>query len=270
MNIYNIPTPFNIDIKLSLASFKFRLLAWLIDFLVVYAYNLIVVLFVFSQLQNLGIRDVVTGDAQQILVIVFIMIPSTFYHLISQLIFNGRSLGKYVCNLRVVDIHQGGAASVTQIILRNLLCIVNYFLGFLMFAIVPISLLGFLLLFTIISIPDIISVAANTKNQKLGDLLAGTIVVHTKKTAEISQTIFQTVDENLSYNFQYPTVHLLTDNEINGLYNVIRNRKKFNDAYFNKLAQRIESKLNITNNQYDEIAFFEKLIEEYNYYHQKK
>lgn len=266
MNIYSIQTPFNIEIKLEIASFSKRLWAWLIDLIAIYAYNLVLAIFIFSNLSMFNS----SMDSEHILTIILLFIPSTFYHLVSQLIFNGRSLGKYVMNIKVVNMEDGGAATLSQIALRNLLCLVNFFLGILFYAINPPFFLLVLFILSIVASQDILSVLIQKNKQKIGDIVAGTIVVVNKKKSNIGQTIYLEVQTEDNYQFQYPQVQLLSDNEINGLQKILQNQKVYNKEYLERLSERIEQKIGTNRQQIEPILFFKKIIEEYNYYYQKK
>lgn len=268
MNIYSIQTPFHIELKLQIASFGKRLLAWLIDFVAIYAFNLVFAIFIFENLTDINFDRMIKYGGYEILIILCLFIPSTFYHLIMQLATNGRSLGKYVMQLRVINAHDGSAASNIQLVIRNLLCPVNYILGFMFYAISPIAFIGIFFIMCIFALPDIISALASHKSQKLGDIFAGTIVVQTQSKSDIQRTIFMELDNTTDYQLQYPMVHVLSDSEINGLNKIIQNYKQYEHSYLYTLVERLEKKIQSTAQQMQPLDFFKQIIHDYNYYHQ--
>jgi uncharacterized RDD family membrane protein YckC len=78
------------------------------------------------------------------------------YFLVSEAAWSGQTLGKRLCHLRVVDL-RGGPVSVSQAVLRNLFRIVDF---------LPICYgVGMVAIFW------------SSRDQRLGDLVAGTLVV---------------------------------------------------------------------------------------------
>ncbi|OJU75962.1 MAG: hypothetical protein BGO09_14165 [Bacteroidetes bacterium 47-18] len=269
MNIYSIETPFNIELKFRISSFGSRLLAWLIDFVAIYAYNLVFMLFIFHNLRSLDIKALSDMDTEQALMVLLLIIPSTFYHLTCQILWNGRSLGKYVMGLKVVNAENGGAISTAQAVIRNILCFPNFILGMMFLAIMPASLIVMLMIIGLSAVPDVLFVLVNARSQKMGDLLAGTMVIQANYKPDIHQTIFQEFEDPVAYTMLYPGVSALSDVEINGLNKIVKSTEYYSPEYLQKITFRLEQKLEAQSREYDPIDFFSRVIRDYNYYHQQ-
>lgn len=273
MSILTIKTTFNIELKFKLASMLKRGLAWFVDLIVLVIYNFLayhILLLIddsFSSVQNL-----LTNNFDNVLttiLIFFIMLPSFFYHFIIQYLWNGKSVGKYMLGIKVINV-DGGNTTLGQLMIRWILCLPNYLLLTLVFYSDIRYLMLFILAFGIFSIPDFIAIAILPKSQKLGDLAANTLVIESVYNANINDTFFEMHDDNKQYHVSYPDVILLNDKDINGLHRIVKNAKQSDDKYLLKIEQKIQDKTGIQNAQKDSIKFFEVLIADYNYLTQQK
>jgi uncharacterized RDD family membrane protein YckC len=100
------------------------------------------------------------------LVVVFVAV--TGYFPVSEAIWSGRTLGKLVMHLRVVDA-RGGPVSVSQAIVRNL-----------------VRLVDFLPLYYAVGA---VTMFINKRGQRLGDLAAGTVVVRDRRAISLSELV---------------------------------------------------------------------------------
>jgi hypothetical protein len=101
------------------------------------------------------------------------------------------------------------------------------------------------------------------KQQRLGDLLAHTLVINTTKKESISDTVFLDVEH--SYVPSFPQVMQLSDRDINALKGILDTAKKRHDYNLAEMAsQKIKSHLKIDTplSPYD---FLETLLKDYNY-----
>lgn len=271
MNIYSIQTPFNIELKVKTATLGRRLLAWLIDYIVVFFYSLLMVLLLFGSFNKISELNAISSmDAINIFLVILIVIPIVFYHLISQVITNGRSIGKMIMKLKVVNVNNGGSVGISQLAIRNIL----YFPNFLMVLVVyatyqPLFLVLVFGIIAFFSIPDVIFLMVNEKNQRIGDLVAGTMLIQSNYNPDISLTIFQEVSETSEYQIVYSNVSALSDVEINGLYKIVKSPRNYSPEYLGKIVQRLESKLKANSLEIDALDFFQAVIKDYNHYHQK-
>ena len=186
---------------------------------------------------------------------------------------NGQSIGKKITGLKVVN-ENGGQPSVGQYIIRWLirtaditaLIIIFTFLESksnnssdkeLMMRIWKISF-GFGLF-----ILDIILVNASKKNQRLGDMLAHTLVIRTTERMSIEDTVFLNIAEN--YIPSFPQVMQLSDRDINSLKGILDTARKRHDyALAEMAANKIKTHLKIETS-ISPFDFLEILLKDYNY-----
>lgn len=269
MALITVNTPFNIDLEFSLAAFYKRMFAWLIDLLVIFIYCYIMLFFVFQNVTEENRWNNVTKDNLSLFLIIgTVLIPVMLYHLLFEIFMNGRSLGKLFMGIKVINM-EGASATISQLLLRWILCLANYFLIMVVFATNPGFLLAIALFMGIISLPDVISIAVSKHSQRLGDLAAGTVVVDTRYKMDIHETIFMDL-QGQTYQPVYPEVLKLTDRDINGIRNLLSGKlNRDTENYVLRVAYRIEEVLNIKMNG-EPIFFLQTLLKDYNYLTQNR
>jgi uncharacterized RDD family membrane protein YckC len=196
-----------------------------------------------------------------------LILPLLTYHLICEILMNGQSVGKRIMSLRVIS-EDGGKPSISQFIIRWLIRTSDY-----MVVIIALNMpsgfggstsalwqvsAAFALLIT-----DIILVNSSKKNQRLGDMLAHTLLIRTKERANIEDTIFLHVNDN--YTPSYPQVMQLSDRDINALKGILDTARKQNDYNLaERAAEKIKSHLHIETSM-SAFDFLEILLKDYNY-----
>ncbi|MEY2916493.1 MAG: hypothetical protein RIS73_207 [Bacteroidota bacterium] len=253
MPIIQIATPFNIDIEFEIAEFHKRLLAYIIDFilLIIYMYSMIRLLFGGLRINEGGI-----GFA-----VLVILLPMLFYTLFTELWMNGQTIGKKIVKIRVVSL-DGGEATLGQSLLRWFLRFYEW--GFIFSALFygnPVA--GFaILMFG--GIATVIFIAVTPNNQRLGDLVAGTVVVNTKSKLTVDDTIFREVNKT-DYKVAFADVMRLSDRDINTIKGVVTQANKSgNYEMCNRVAMKVKDVLKINTDMHPD-QFLEKLLEDYNY-----
>jgi uncharacterized RDD family membrane protein YckC len=253
MPVISIATPFNIDIEFEVAEFHKRLLAYLIDFAI-----LLIYFFAAKELLRAGLGY---SESTMGLKILVILMPMLFYTLLTELLMSGQTVGKKILNIKVVSL-DGGEPTLGQVMLRWFLRFYEW--GFIVFTIFwgnPLFGPGFLFMGGIASI---IIMVANTKSQRLGDIVAGTVVVNTKSSLTVHDTIFMQVQQT-DYKVTFPEVMKLSDRDINTVKNVITQAQKTNNFEMcNRVAYKVQDVLKIPSSMYA-MEFLEKIMEDYNY-----
>ncbi len=161
MATIRVHTTQNVTLEYEVASLGDRILATLIDYVLLFAWGVLWAV-VFTSLANGSRATGATtdwGSAGGILAIVIIAViltPYVFYFLLSEIFFNGQTLGKKARDIRVVRL-DGTAPRLGDYLLRWLLRIVDFGFGGGMVA--------------------IITIAINGRGQRLGDMAAGTTVI---------------------------------------------------------------------------------------------
>lgn len=245
MALLKLDTGFNLEVEIPVASFGKRLLAWLIDGAVCIVYLIIV---------NVAL---ITADASW-LGYIFIL-PYLLYHLLSEIMLNGTSLGKYAMGLRVIA-EDGGTPTINQYLIRWLFRLIDSPFGFM--ALVTSQALpwwSFPLIFTGIAVT-----LFTPKSQRVGDILAGTILIDFRTNPNIYDTIFTEVES--TYQPRYPEVMRLSDKDINTLKGILQSITSRGDmGMAMRIADRIKAKLNLQSDE-DSFQFLHTLMKDYNYY----
>jgi uncharacterized RDD family membrane protein YckC len=253
MPVIQIATPFNIDIEFEIAEFYKRMLAYLIDFT-------LLILYMFSILYLLygGFK---VGEGSRGLVLIVLVIPTLFYTTLSEILMNGQTVGKKLLKIKVVSL-DGGEPTLGQYLLRWFMRFYEW--GFIVFTLFwSNGSTGFVWLF-IGGITSIIIMSISRKNQRLGDIVAGTVVVNTKSNLTVNDTIFMNVTET-NYKVLFPEVMRLSDRDINTIKNVISQTTKNNHYDMcNRVAIKVQGVLKVSSDMYA-LDFLEKILEDYNY-----
>lgn len=260
MPVIQIATPFNIDIEFEIAEFNKRLLAYLVDL-----FLLILYMFSISYLLYSVFR---VGEGSRGLVLILLVIPTLFYTTASEVLMNGQTIGKKIFHIKVVSL-DGGEPTIGQYLLR-------WFMRFYEWSFIIFTLFwsnftlfwsngftGFVWLI-IGGVTSIIIIGISPKSQRLGDIVAGTVVVNTRSKLTVDDTIFMNVSES-NYTVKFPEVMRLSDRDINTIKTVINQSAKTNQFDMcNRVAFKVQKVLNVSTDMYA-IEFLEKIMEDYNY-----
>ncbi|HEV2116932.1 MAG TPA: RDD family protein [Terriglobales bacterium] len=159
-----IETPEQIPLEFPLAGIGSRFLAIALDMLL-QAFGFLLVIFIAELL--LPTLALLTPRAWTwtgaILILVGFVLYSGYYALF-EIFWNGQTPGKRLVGIRVIG-DSGRSITVYEALMRNLLRIVDQFPG--------------------LYVVGIISVFLTARNKRLGDIVAGTVVVHEKALQEV-------------------------------------------------------------------------------------
>lgn len=237
MDNFQIETAQNISITQNVAGIGERILAYLIDILIMFAY-VILILFVISGLEMDGREEWVF--------MLIISLPLFLYFLIWEVFWNGRSPGKAALELRVVRM-DGTKPHLSNYLVRWLLRLVD-------------------ITFTSGSVA-VITILLNGKGQRLGDIAAGTTVISEKAKIGLNQTLLVEVPEN--YKPVYPQVIMLKDKDIQDIKILYwSSLKNSNKSLIHSLSVKVSDLLGVTFEE-DPSEFLETVLRDYNYYTQQ-
>jgi uncharacterized RDD family membrane protein YckC len=252
MALIQISTPFNIDIEFEQAEFHKRLLAYLIDFSIITLYYISMV---YLLLEGVEIKESGFGFA-----LIIILLPMLFYTLSSELWGNGQTIGKLILKIRVVSL-DGGEPTMGQYLARAFARFYEW--GSIIFILFWGNGIGLFVL-VIGGVVSMVIIAISPKNQRLGDIIAGTVVVNTKTKLSVDDTVFMQVNTT-DYKVTFPDVMRLSDRDINTIKGVVTQaNKSSNYEMCNRVAYKVKDVLKINTDMYPE-QFLEKLLEDYNY-----
>ena len=241
MQTIEIQTTQNVTIEYPVASVGDRVLAAIIDVLIMVGY-LIAIIFIYIWIVN---STEGTGLYYPVAYIVILFLPFFLYHLLCEIFLNGQSFGKKIMKMRVVKI-DGSQASIGSYFLRWILAPIDF------------SVFGSVGLITLI---------VNGKGQRLGDLAAHTTVVRLKVETKLDDTILTETPINFSVSF--PQASLLSDKDISLVKEVLElNYKKPNvEVYMNilnKTKEAIENKIGVKTEQHP-LLFLDTVLKDYNH-----
>ncbi len=236
MDNFQIETAQNINIVQHVAGLGERILAYLIDGLIMFTY-ILAVSFVFYNLN--------VDSGQELVISLTIVLPIFLYLLLWEMLWNGRSPGKAALGLRVVKL-DGTRPTFSNYFLRWLLRIVDITISSGSLAIVSILL--------------------NGKGQRIGDIAATTTVITERPPLDISQIVLTEIP--VDYVPKYPQVTVFSDGEMQTIKNIfVQARTNGNHNVILKLADRVAKVMEI---QFEEtpMVFLDRIVKDYNYYTQ--
>ncbi|WP_299210318.1 RDD family protein [uncultured Dokdonia sp.] len=237
MDNFQIETAQNVSIYQNVAGIGDRILAYIIDLLIIFSYWLLSVFL----LGAFGIDD----DAVWIFMLV-LGLPTFLYHLFFETFWDGRTPGKSAMKLKVVKL-DGSKPGFGSYFVRWIMRIVD------------------------ISITSggvaVVSILMSDKGQRLGDIAAGTTLISEKKRVNISQSLLVNVPEN--YIPTYPQVTIFNDQDVQTIKTLYTDAKRNgNHNVIIKLAERLKQKMGVEPKETN-IEFVDRVITDYNYYTQQ-
>lgn len=223
-----VQTSQNVDVEYEPASIGDRILANLIDYLIYLGWGIAAVLvFKGGSLQ---------GELSTFFIILVLVLPISFYPLLTEYFLNGQTLGKRAMKIRVLRI-DGGKPTLGAYILRWLLIVVDC------------------QIFT--PLVAVVAVAAGGKGQRVGDVAAGTAVVKTNKVVSLNEVVYQPIADD--YRVTYADAANLTDRDVETIRQVLR---KQNAALLDQTADRVSNVLG-TGSYTDARYFLITIINDY-------
>ena len=239
MHRIQIETTQNVTIEYNIGSIGDRIIATLIDLLILIGYTISAVLLVSQLNLRLGIAGVI-----------ILYFPAFFYDLLCETFMNGQSFGKKVRNIKVVKMDGSQP---------------NFLSYFLRWILRPIDIW-----FTYGSVA-LITILINGKGQRLGDLAANTTIIKLKNEATLDDTILMKVKED--YTPKYPQVSVLSDKEIGLIKDVLERVSKIDDQFvFDKIVTKCKNvfleKLDVTTDLRP-LTFLQTILRDYNYINNK-
>jgi uncharacterized RDD family membrane protein YckC len=267
MAVLKVPTNFNIDVEFEIPEFYRRLISLLIDVVIQYFYLRIASEIYQSILasNNWGLDN----DYDMAAWALILFFPVMVYHVVLEITMNGQSVGKKIMGIRVVN-EIGGRPSISQFVIRWLLRVSDLWIAILLIVIVTnpyvfqdaettfiiLAALGFLA-------TDIILVVSSKKGQRIGDILAKTILIRTSTKSSIDDTVFVAVADN--YVPSFPQIMQLSDKDINAIKSILEAARKKGDYMIAETAcAKIRTHLRIESSM-SPFDFLDVLLKDYNY-----
>jgi hypothetical protein len=112
-------------------------------------------------------------------------------------------------------------------------------------------------------ITDIVLVISSRKGQRIGDILAKTILISVRTKGNIEETVFQEVADN--YVPSFPQIMQLSDRDINAVKSILATARKKGDFQMAEAACiKIKNHLRIESSM-PAFDFLEVIMKDYNY-----
>ncbi|NND51644.1 MAG: RDD family protein [Flavobacteriaceae bacterium] len=241
-----INTTQNVNINFIAASVGERILAYGIDWIIKIAYIIVTYQIMFNLIgMDEVFRDL--DDWSIIAVLLLFYTPVIFYTLIFETLLDGQTIGKRIMKIKVVKI-DGYQASLADFVVR-------WF-----FRIVDLNIMS--------GVIAMIAIVTSPRNQRLGDMTAGTSVITLKNNVNINHTILEEIKEG--YQPTYPNVIRLSDNDARIIKDTFRIARKTKDyKTLIKLRNKIKEVVEIKDvKQSNDVEFINTILKDYNYYTQ--
>ncbi|RSK39136.1 RDD family protein [Mangrovimonas spongiae] len=237
MEEFQIETAQNVGIHQQVANIGDRILAYLIDSVIVFAYMI-------SMIIILNALDIDMFDSWAIFLL--LSLPAFMYYILFETFWDGKTIGKHVVKIKVVKL-DGTKPAFSNYLIRWLLRIVD----------VTISTGGI----------AVLTILIKGNGQRLGDIAAGTTVITEKTKVSIQETLMQELPDN--YVPKYSQVTVFSDTEIQTIKNLYDKAVR-NGQHNIILALQKRLKLVMQVEPVEKpVDFVSTVIKDYNYYTQK-
>ena len=233
MEIITVHTAQNIDIDYEVGGLGERILARLLDYAVFIPF-LLAAIFIFPV-----VTDIASGIYAIIVAALYV-----FYDLISEVFFNGQSIGKLIMKIRVISL-DGARPKFSQYLLRWLFRLVDF------------AITG--------GLGALITAALSENGQRIGDMVAGTVLVRTEPRTKMNNIVFNNVDS--SYQPVFSQAGELTDNDVALIHDVIDNYYKTgNNSVVFAMAEKVKNHLAITPpERMNSLVLLQTIIKDYSH-----
>lgn len=237
MNEIQIETAQNISIHQNAAHLGDRMLAYILDSIVIWVY-------IFAVIFILAYMDIEFGDYWAFYMLM--TLPGFLYYLLMETFMNGQTIGKKIMSIRVVKI-DGSKPNFSSYFIRWVMRIIDVLLTSGGIAVLTILLRG--------------------NGQRLGDIAAGTTVITEKRKIKLSDAITANVIED--YKPTFPQVTVFKDSEMQTISDLYRSARLHGDHnVILSLSNRIKEVTKITTDK-KAIDFVDTVIKDYVYYTQE-
>lgn len=205
-----INTAQNVTIQYELAALKDRILAFLLDLVILVAGTLILI----------GISAMLPGMARDIMQWVIALPVIILYSLVSEIVGNGQSIGKAALSIKVVKI-TGKHATLSDYLLRWCFRFIDIWMS-----------LG--------SIASML-ISSSSKAQRMGDMLANTAIIKAKPSINMSLHDLLNISSLDTYQPQYPEIRKMAEEDMLLVKTVIERVKKYpNEAHLEALDMMVK------------------------------
>lgn len=215
-----IETSHNVDINLNAASLSHRILAYIIDKVIIIIYSILLGIIYLTTASSISFNE---NWWISVLFIAVFVLPLLLYNLLMEFFNNGQSVGKMIMKIKVVK-SDGSQPTLGNYLLRWLLRPIDFFFY------------GGVAILTIVF---------SKFHQRVGDMAAGTIVIRNNEKVTLDE-ISKYINDD-SYVPIFPNANILSQTQINVIKDVLaKYRTNGGDpSILNDLALKVKSILGI-------------------------
>ena len=237
MEQFQIETAQNISIDQNTAHLGDRMLAFIIDALIIVIYYILMFWFLLA-------LNVEPGDSWATYLLM--SLPAFLYYLLLETFMDGKTVGKSFMQIRVVKL-DGTKPNFANYFVRWILRIIDVSLSS-----------GGIAVFTIL---------IRGQGQRVGDIAAGTTVISEKKRIFLKDTLLRELPSD--YKPKFPQVTIFKDSEMQTIKELYDGAKRNgNHNVILSLSERIKKVTDIST-ELKPIDFVDIVIKDYNFYTQQ-
>jgi uncharacterized RDD family membrane protein YckC len=233
-----INTAQNVTIEYELAPLHYRLLAFLLDIIVIIAAYLI--------LYFMGLWLIGSGQFMNYYFYLVLYPLLVFYTPVLEIFLHGQTIGKLALGIRCVKLN-GKQATPADYLMRWMFSIIDIYL-------------------CIGSIAAIL-ISSTDKNQRIGDIVANTVVIKLRPSRLLGLRDLLNIHSIDNYQPRYPEVKYLSEEDMLLVKTVLeRNRRYGNDAHreaLDELVGKLMPALHVTKLQQEKTDFLRTLLNDY-------
>ena len=237
----DIQTPHNVTIAFRLAPLSNRIFAFLAD-----QFILLLVIILFYLFIEMLLPEMLQDELGEFISSAIMLTLYFGYSLLLETFWQGQTIGKRLMGLRVRK-EDGSMPTLFDYLVRWVFRIPDLALSAGMLA--------------------VLMVGSSKKSQRLGDMMAGTILVQEPRSVLGSVAQLQRIKSKDDYQPRYPAVIRLSEDDVLVLKELINRSTKFGGIVYQdlakKTAQRMEQLLMVTRQETNAIEFLKVLVREY-------
>jgi len=238
MKSIEIKTTQNVTLEYELADLRDRIVAYLIDILIIG-----VTIFALSMI---GFSSFVATDTAQMVFSIFLMCIFLFYTLVMEILNNGQSVGKMVMKIKVIKT-VGGRATWTDYVARWVFRMIDIY-------------------FSMGGIASIL-IASSSKAQRIGDMVANTAVVKLTPQMDLKLDDLLNIQSRDSYKPVYMEAKQLKEQDVLLIKSTITRYERFkNDGHkeaIHQLANELRKILGLTSQPGNDLIFLKTILQDY-------
>jgi uncharacterized RDD family membrane protein YckC len=254
----SINTDQNVAVEFELASVFQRFTAAIIDFVILMIYFSLMTFFLIQIIIYDWFNGIDDMSFWGFFFIFVIYLPFFLYTPLMEFLTKGRTVGKMVLGIRVMKTNGdngSGSTYFTRWLFRPFEAYI-YLLG--PYAVLVIFVSGFL---------DLILASTSTKNQRLGDFLASSVVVKNKADDRFSLNDILAIKSNENYTVSYPNVIQFSEEDMLLVKQIIGRVETFKNKSSKELglalADEIAEQLGLDKTPQKKLTFLKTILRDY-------